>query len=169
MRTIVIRFCNRGFEHGRFWFVVFVEVRARRFLGNEARFFNRYIKRDSYIFTILTTLLFAHDRSTIYSILFPEPTMIWRGDVLDFHSQSTGLVVDNSIIINSSISHRSWKERNSNKNCVLLIENTSIKVFQLWGKIRYFKIWRLWPHPQHENHLKICTQNDTNSKNDRNR
>ena len=34
------------FAHGRFWLAVFVEVRARRFLGNEARFFSRYIKRD---------------------------------------------------------------------------------------------------------------------------
>ena len=67
--------------HRWFRLVVFVEVRARRFLGNEARFFSRYIKRDnSYISTILIALLFAHDQSTIYSILLPEPTMHKQGE-----------------------------------------------------------------------------------------
>ena len=54
-----------------------MEVRARRFLGNEACFFSRYIKRvNSYLITILTALPFAHDQSTIESILLPELTMI---------------------------------------------------------------------------------------------
>ena len=74
--SFILEICEWwNIDHGRFWLVIFVEVRARRFLGNEARFFSRYIKRDSYIFTILTALLFAHDQSTIYSILLPEPTM----------------------------------------------------------------------------------------------
>ena len=37
---------SKNVYHGRSWLVVFVEVRAQRFLGNEARFFSRYIKRD---------------------------------------------------------------------------------------------------------------------------
>ena len=39
---------SKNVYHGRSWLVVFVEVRAQRFLGNDARFFSRYIyiKRD---------------------------------------------------------------------------------------------------------------------------
>ena len=54
--------------HGRFWLVVFVEMRLRRFL----RLFILKIHKERilHLSTILSTLLFAHDQSTIYSIFF---------------------------------------------------------------------------------------------------